>query len=107
MLRGGKESEDHLERVESAYALATFVARLLAIPRSPALVPAGLAQSRQRGPLDKDADIEAQLQGVRDSGASSPAGQEPEMSVPARMWMAVGGALLLWGIIAAILALTL
>jgi hypothetical protein len=69
------------------------------------LVPAGLAQAKHTGPLDSDAGLEAQIRDLH-SGADAPAhGKARALSVPARVWIAVGAAALLWAAVAGILVL--
>lgn len=56
---------------------------------------AGLAQSRHTGPLD-DSGIEAEIRQVRDMPAASTHGGRRVLSIPARAWLAVGAAAILW-----------
>lgn len=66
---------------------------------------AGLAQSRHRGPLDSDTGLEAQVRDARDAAGTPVSGKSRSLSVPARAWIAVGTAALLWIAIAGVLAL--
>jgi hypothetical protein len=69
------------------------------------LALAGLAQSGQGGPLDSDAGLEAQVRDARDAAGTPVSGKGRGLSVPARAWIAVGAAVLLWIAIAGVLAL--
>ncbi|MDQ8755446.1 hypothetical protein RCO27_04315 [Sphingosinicella sp. LHD-64] len=80
-----------------------LLARLLPARRPVAL--AGLAQSKHTGPLDSDTALEAQIRNVRDGPGKPVSGKSRGLSVPARAWIAVGAAALLWVIIAVVLAL--
>jgi hypothetical protein len=51
--------------------------------------------------------MEGQVRDAREAAGSSASGKTRHLSVPARAWIAFGAAALLWGAVAAILALAL
>lgn len=71
------------------------VAARALLPRPAQHAIAGLAQSRHTGPLD-DSAVEAGLRQVRDLPAASAPPPQRALSVPARVWLAVGAAAAIW-----------
>ena len=71
------------------------VAARALFPRSAVYATVGLAQSRHTGPLDDNA-VEADLRQVRDLPAASAPPPQRALSVPARVWLAVGAAAAIW-----------
>lgn len=104
MWRGASRSESRTERVESARDVSAFGIHLFPGRRPGVLMPAGLAQAKHTGPLDSDAALEAQIRNLQTGDASSP-GKARGLSVPARVWIAIGAAALLWAAVAGLIAL--
>lgn len=73
--------------------------------RQNALVLAGLAQSKHVDPIDGDSRIDTQLHEARDGAGTPVSGKGRSLGVPARAWIAVGAAALLWVAVASVLAL--
>ena len=99
--------EHHSDRRNSGWNLATFVAngeRLLPIRRE-RIAFAALAQPDQSGPVEDAVRTESQVQQGRKAADMSPADRNQGLSLPARAWLIVGAAALLWAIAALVFVL--
>lgn len=96
------------DRRSSAWSLATAVAnaeRLLSVRRERDIAFATLAQPDQSDPADNGTRSENQLQQGRKAADMSPADRNHGLSLPARAWLIVGAAALLWAIAALVFVL--